>query len=94
MVNTTVIAQKEDWKHSHLIPSFEPAALWIKDKIPEDLLKKLEKENDKVLKKIGQGSSTGKGQAHKKEEENTTLMPLHDKKSPLTEPEHDFMPST
>lgn len=91
MVNTTVIAQKEDWKHSHLIPMFEPAALWIKDKIPEDLLKKLEKENEKVLKKIGQGSAgKEKNKAHKKEEEGTSPIPETNKEVPPKEPEFDF----
>ena len=91
MVNTTVIAQKEDWKHSHLIPVFEPAALWIKDKMPENLLKKLEKENEKVLKKIGQGSNS-KEKALKKEAESISPMPLPDKEPHSTDPELDFIP--
>jgi membrane protein required for colicin V production len=42
------------WTGSHLIPRFEPVSLWMKDKLPEDLMKKVDinlttNENTKPL---------------------------------------------
>lgn len=39
MVKPSIIAKKEIWKTSVLVPQFEPTSLWIKSKLPEDLLK-------------------------------------------------------
>ncbi len=39
MVNPSVVAKKEIWKSSKLVPEFEPASLWIKAHLPEELLK-------------------------------------------------------
>lgn len=39
MVKPSVIATKEMWKKSVLVPEFEPASVWIKAQLPEDLLK-------------------------------------------------------
>lgn len=39
IVQPSVVAKKEIWKTSALVPEFEPASSWIKAQLPEDLLK-------------------------------------------------------
>lgn len=60
-----VISKKEIWKSSVLVPQFEPAALWIKAQLPEELLKFFEdpaKHSDEIKKTIEK--ATGKAADH------------------------------
>ncbi len=48
IVQPSVVAKKEIWKTSVLVPQFEPASLWIKAQLPEDLLKFYENPSQNV----------------------------------------------
>jgi len=45
VVNSSIVSHQAIWQTSVLAPEFKPAALWIKGKLPEHLINKLQKEN-------------------------------------------------
>lgn len=53
IVKPTNLAKNERWKNSILIPQFEPASLWIRAQLPEEILKFFEDpaKNSDVIKK-------------------------------------------
>lgn len=61
MVNPSVVAKKEIWKSSKLVPQFEPASLWIKAQLPEELLKFYEnpyQNSDQIKKTLEKANDT------------------------------------
>ena len=72
IVKPSIIAKKEIWKTSALVPQFEPAALWIKGQLPEELLKFYEnppQNSDEIKKTIEKATQKATGKVHNSTEE-------------------------
>lgn len=73
IVKPSIIAKKEIWKTSVLVPQFEPASLWIKAQLPEELLKFYEnppQNSDDIKKTIEKATQRATGNIHNSVEED------------------------
>lgn len=72
IVQPSIISKKDIWKASVLVPQFEPASLWIKAQLPEDLLKLYEsppQNSDDIKKTIEKATQKATGSVHNSVEE-------------------------
>ncbi|HQZ88058.1 MAG TPA: CvpA family protein [Gammaproteobacteria bacterium] len=92
MVQPSIISKKEIWKSSVLVSQFEPASLWIKAQLPEDLLKFYEnpsKNSDDLKKTIEKATqkATGNAEDSVKDVQKPIEKPLA---KPLTDIEEEI----
>jgi membrane protein required for colicin V production len=93
IVQPSVVSKKEVWKTSVLVPDFEPTALWIKTKLPEDLLKlyenptKTSEEMKKTIEKATKRVDETHDSAHEAAHDAVEYVPG------LEELQHDHDPA-